>query len=170
MEILGVFKNIDDAGQAIAGLVDSGFPEQNITSVTSIPYPDGVLVRQERKSWFHWVTLAGGALGALLGFLLAAGTAWLYPLQTGDKPIISPFPTGIITYEFMMLFALAGTFFGMLAEMKLPALERRAYDPEIADGFIGVSLVLDNDRDRAQAETLMQDAGALRIRDNEVEK
>jgi len=170
MEILGVFRDIDDASRAISGLIESGFPEDKITSVTSIPYPAGVLVSQERKSWFHWVTLAGGALGAILGFLLAAGTAWLYPLQTGDKPIISAFPTGIITYEMMMLFALAGTFFGMLAEMKLPTFARRPYDPEIADGFIGVSLTLDNSRDRSQAETLMQDAGALRIRNNEVEE
>lgn len=168
MEILGTFNNVEDASKAVARLIDSGFAEQRITSITSVPYPDGVLIYQDKKSWFHWLTLAGGALGAFSGFLLAAGTAWMYPLQTGDKPIISMFPTGIITYELMMLCALLGTFFGMLLELKLPAFNRRANDLEIADGLIGISIMIDDTNTRQQAESVMYAAGALRIHDNEV--
>ena len=168
MEILGIFNNVEDAAHAIDELIESGFDEQGITSVTSVPYPDGVLVHLDRKSWFHWLTIAGGVSGAILGLLLAAGTAWLYPLQTGDKPIVALFPTGIITYEFMMLGALLGTFFGMLLEMKLPAFNRRANDPEIADGLIGISITVDDTNTRQQAESVMLAANALKIRDNEV--
>ena len=74
-------------------------------------------------------------LGTGTAGILAAGTAWLYPVQTGDKPIISLFPTGIITYEFMMLCAMLGTMLGMFLEMGLPDLKRRAsIDEAIAIG------------------------------------
>ncbi len=68
-------------------------------------------------------------------FCLAAGTAWVYPVQTGDKPIIALYPTGIVTYEMTMLFALVGTMVGMFLEMRLPALKKRLYDPAISRGL-----------------------------------
>ncbi|MDX1607150.1 MAG: quinol:electron acceptor oxidoreductase subunit ActD, partial [Candidatus Competibacterales bacterium] len=126
MELLGVFRNVEEAAAAVEKLLEAGCEEQDITSVTSVPYPDGVLVNSTRPSRFHWFTLGGGIIGAVAGFLLAAGTAWLYPVQTGDKPIIALFPTGIITSEFMMLCAMLGTIIGMCVELGLPDLERRA--------------------------------------------
>ncbi len=170
MELLGVFQSVDEAAAAVDGLLAAGCPEQGITSVTSVPYPNGVLVDNQRRSWFHWMTLGGGLLGAGIGFLLAAGTAWLYPLQTGDKPIISLFPTGIITYEFMMLCAMIGTMLGMFLEMGLPDLNRRAYDPEIANGLIGISVNVGSDEMYQRAEAALNTAGALRICNDEVPK
>lgn len=108
--------------------------------VPPVAYPDGVLVRTEQRTWFRWFTLACGIAGAGAGFLLAAGTAWLYPVKTGDKPIIAFYPTGIVTYELTMLFALAGTIIGMFLEMGLPSLRKRVYDPLIAEGYIGISV------------------------------
>jgi len=170
MELLGVFQTVDEAALAVDKLLEAGCPEQQITSVTSVPYPNGVLVDNQQRSWFHWVTLAGALLGASAGFLLAAGTAWLYPLQTGDKPIISLFTTGIITYELMMLCAMVGTILGMLVEMGLPDIRRRAYDPEIANGLIGISVNVSNDEQWRRAEEAFDLAGALRICTDEVPK
>ncbi len=170
MELLGVFQSVDEAAAAVDGLLAAGCREREITSVTSVPYPDGVLVNNHRRSWFHWVTLGGGLLGACAGFLLAAGTAWLYPLQTGDKPIIALFPAGIITYEFMMLCAIVGTMVGMFLEMGLPDLKRRAYDPEIANGLIGISVNVSDDVMFQSAEAALNSAGALRIWNDEVPK
>jgi len=168
MELLGVFENVDDAAAAVDGLIAAGCPERVITSVTSVPYPEGVLVDNTRRSWFHWLALGGALVGACAGFLLAAGTAWLYPLQTGDKPIIALFPTGIITYEFMMLCAMLGTMLGMFLEMRLPDLGRRAYDPEIANGLIGISVTVNGDEMVQRAETALNSAGALRVLNDEV--
>ncbi|MBK5275904.1 MAG: DUF3341 domain-containing protein [Desulfuromonadales bacterium] len=140
MEMLGIFSNIESAAGAVDGLIRAGFTEAQIDSLTSVPYPDGVLVRSERRSWFRWLALGGGLCGAAAGFGLAAGTAWLYPVQTGDKPIIALYPTAIICFEVAMLCAIIGAMAGMFLEMGLPALKKRPYDPAIAEGCIGICL------------------------------
>lgn len=140
METLGIFRDIESAGRAVESLVKAGFVEAQITSLTSVPYPDGVLVKTDRRTWFRWLALAAGCAGAVAGFCLSAGTAWLYPVQTGDKPIIAYYPTGIITYELTMLFAIVGAMAGMFLEMRLPPWGKRPYDPAIAEGCIGISV------------------------------
>jgi hypothetical protein len=142
MEILGIFSDVESAARGVDGLVRGGFTEAQVTSLTSVPYPDGVLVRTGQRFRFRWLALAGGVAGAAAGFGLAAGTAWLYPVQTGDKPIIALYPTAIVCFEVAMLCAIIGTMAGMFLEMGLPALGRRPYDPAIADGCIGICLAL----------------------------
>ncbi len=192
MEMLGVFKDIESAAVAVDRLVRAGFTERQITSLSSVPYPDGVLVRSEKRTWFRWLALAGGVGGTVAGFSLAAGTAWLYPVQTGDKPIIALYPTAIICFEVAMLCAIIGTMAGMFLEMGLPALQKRVYDPAIAEGCIGICLtvhpggetvlceagikpeeciggiaLLPADEQRQQAKDIMQSAGSLRVIEEE---
>jgi hypothetical protein len=162
METLGIFSDVETAGRAVESLVKAGFAEAQIISLTSVPYPDGVLVKTEQRTWFRWVALAGGIAGACAGFLLSAGTAWLYPVQTGDKPIIAYYPTGIITYEFAMLFAIIGVIAGMFIEMRLPPRGKRPYDPAISEGYIGISVSVPSGGESSRAEELMKTAGALR--------
>jgi len=142
METLGIFSDMPSAAAAVAGLVRAGFTEAQIDSLSSVPYPPGVLVKSGCRSWFRWMALAGGIFGSLAGFGLAAGTAWLYPVQTGDKPIIALYPTAIICFEVAMLCAIIGTMAGMFLEMGLPALKKRLYDPSIAEGCIGICLII----------------------------
>ena len=162
MEALGIFKDVETAIKAVEELVKAGFSEETITSLTSASYPDGVLVKTDQRSWFRWMTVGGGILGACAGFLLAAGTAYLYPVQTGDKPIIAYYPTGIITYELTMLFSILGTIVGMFAEMKLPPWKEQIYDPSIGEGSIGISVTVDSKDRIKRAETIMNEAGAMR--------
>jgi Protein of unknown function (DUF3341) len=187
MEILGIFTDIESAGRGVQGLVRAGFTEAQITSLTSVSYPDGVLVKTGRRSWFRWLALAGGFAGAFAGFCLSAGTAWLYPVQTGDKPIIALYPTGIVTFELTMLFAIVGTLAGMFLELGLPPWGRRPYDPAISEGCIGICVaihpggeavacgrvekpgecvgniaLISAAEQRSRAEEIMREAGALR--------
>jgi hypothetical protein len=162
METLGTFKDVDTAARAVESLVRAGFPEEEITSLTSVPYPDGVLVKTSQRTWFRWVSLAGGILGAVAGFLLAAGTAYMYPVQTGDKPIIALYPTGIITYELTMLFAIIGAMVGMFLEMRLPPRRERVYDPAIGEGSIGISVSTISGSESSRAASIMKEAGAIR--------
>lgn len=163
METLGVFKDIEAAGCAVESLVKAGYPESQITSLTSVPYPDGVLVNTDQRTWFRWLSLGGGIMGAIAGVLLAAGTAMLYPVQTGDKPIIALYPTGIIAFETTMLFAIIGTIAGMFLEMKLPPRRERPYDPAIAEGCVGISVIAAPGDPGRRAGEIMKTAGALRI-------
>ncbi len=164
MEALGTFNDVETAIRAVDNLIQAGFSENNITSLTSAPYPDGVIVRTSQRTWFRWVSVGGGIFGACAGFLLAAGTAYLYPVQTGDKPIIALFPTGIVTYELTMLFAIVGAIVGMFVEMRLPPRKKdRAYDPAIGEGTIGISVTVDSREQMTRAAKIMEAAGALRI-------
>lgn len=167
METLGIFKDVETATRAVDGLIKAGFPEETITSLTSAPYPDGVIVKTEQRTWFRWMSAAGGIFGACAGFLLAAGTAYVYPVQTGDKPIIAYYPTGIITYELAMLFAILGAIVGMFLEMRLPPRKERPYDTAIADGFIGISVAVSPGDRRNRAESVLKEAGALRTTSEE---
>ena len=153
MEILWIFRDIESASRGVEGLVKAGFVEAQITSLTSVPYPDGVLVKSAHNSWFRWLTLSGGIVGAVSGFCLAAGTAWLYPVQTGDKPIIAFYPTGIIAFEIAMLFAIIGTMVGMFLEMRLPPRGTRPYDPGISAGHIGISVTIHAGGERVECGT-----------------
>lgn len=162
METLGIFRDVETATRGVESLVNAGFAEAQITSLTSVAYPDGVLVKTDHRSWLRWASLAGGIFGAGAGFLLAAGTAWLYPVQTGDKPIIAYYPTGIITFEIAMLFAIIGAIIGMFLELKLPPGEKRPYDPAIAEGYIGISVSASSGDQSDRAEEIMKEAGALR--------
>ncbi|HEX9021547.1 MAG TPA: quinol:electron acceptor oxidoreductase subunit ActD [Nitrospirota bacterium] len=163
METLGTFKNVEAATTAVDSLVRAGFAEGRITSLTSAPYPDGVLVKTDQRTWFRWISVGGGIFGACAGFALAAGTAYMYPVQTGDKPIIAYFPTSIITYELTMLFAILGAIVGMFLEMKLPPRRERVYDPAIGAGAIGISVAVDSREQMIRAAKVLEAAGALRV-------
>lgn len=162
METLGTYKDVETAADAVDSLVRAGFAEKTVTSLTSVSYPDGVIVKTDHRTWFRWISLAGGIAGACAGFGLAAGTAFMYPVQTGDKPIIAYFPTGIITYELTMLFAILGAIVGMFVEMRLPPWKERIYDPTIGEGSIGISVSVDSAEQGRRAETIMKETGAIR--------
>ena len=169
METLGIFKDVETAARGVESLVKAGFTEEQITSLTSVPYPDGVLVKTDDRTWFRWFALAGGIVGAGAGLLLAVGTAWVYPVQTGDKPIITFYPTGIVTFELAMLFAVIGTIAGMFLEMKLPPRGKRPYDPAISEGHIGISVSVASRDQGGRAEEIMMQAGALRTTAEELQ-
>ncbi|HXY54783.1 MAG TPA: quinol:electron acceptor oxidoreductase subunit ActD [Nitrospirota bacterium] len=162
MEALGTFSDVETANRAVERLVKAGFAEKTITSLTSAPYPDGVLVKTDQRTWFRWMSLGGGIFGACAGFLLAAGTAYMYPVQTGDKPIVALFPAGIVTYELTMLFAILGAIVGMFLEMRLPPRRERVYDPAIGDGSIGISVSTTSGSESNRAASIMKEAGAIR--------
>ncbi len=163
MEALGTFKDVETATRAVDSLIKAGFAEEKITSLTSAPYPNGVIVKTDQRTSFRWLSVGGGIFGACAGFALAAGTAYLYPVQTGDKPIIALYPTGIITYELTMLFAILGAIVGMFWEMRLPPRKERVYDPAIGEGAIGISVTVESMEQMSRVGKLMEAAGALRI-------
>lgn len=116
-----------------------------------------------RLHLFH-VTMIAGTVGILFGILLTAGTALLYPLRTGGKPIVSPSIVGIISFEMMMLFAIVTTFAAMAVKIVRSRRAGVGYDPRIDEGFIGISVRVDRDDPRSgPVRDLFQEAGAVEV-------
>lgn len=136
--VIGFFLEPDIATRAISALLKGGIRREAINALSSVPYPEGYFGTDTRKSLLSLFALVGGLFGIILGYLLAAGTALLYPLPTGGKAIVALPTVGIITYEVMMLSALVGTVIGLLIDGRLPRIKKRAYDKRISEGQIGV--------------------------------
>jgi len=162
--ILGLFGDIPEAATALRRLrEDKGFGPENLMVLSSLPFPEGVLDADETKSRLPMITLIFAFVGIGLGLLLAGGTALLYLLRQGGKPILSGPPIAIIAYEVMMLSALSAAFIFALREMRLPSWRAKVYDTRISEGWIGVCVhcSADNAQD---AEELLRDSGAADIR------
>ncbi|MDR4493463.1 MAG: quinol:electron acceptor oxidoreductase subunit ActD [Nitrospirales bacterium] len=112
----------------------------------------------------HRITVIGGIIGIGVGIFFAAGTALLFPLVTGGKPIVSIPVVGIISYETMMLMAIVMTF--LATTVKIAFIEQSGLpnDPRIDEGAIGLSIQVGKDSATAQAiSCILQEAGASEV-------
>jgi len=164
MEILALFDDVEAAASGVERILAEGMAETSVTSLSAVPVPPGVLVSEPPQGAGPVrAALAGGIAGAVLGAALAGGTAWLYPLYTGDKPIISLFPAGIITYEFAMLFAIVGAVAGMFAAMGWPMFRRALYDPAISEGRVGILVTCRGSEEAEQTARALRAAGGTLV-------
>ncbi len=139
--VLGLFEAIDPAARALNKLRnDLNHDPADLMVMTSVPLPEGVLQADDTKSKLPIITVVAAFVGIGVGLLLAGGSAALYVLRTGGKPILSGPPIGIIAYEIMMLVALTTAFLAALYEMRLPNWRSRVYDPRISEGMIGIAV------------------------------
>ena len=163
--ILGLFDQLNAAADALAKLKGiGGHTDQSLMVLSSVPFPEGVLETEHPKSWMPVITVVSALVGIGLGLLLAGGTAALYVLRTGGKPIESGPPMGIIAYETMMLIALSAAFATALFEMRLPNWRTKVYDPRIAEGYIGIAVKCDSETAYEATESLLREAGAVDVR------
>jgi mono/diheme cytochrome c family protein len=110
------------------------------------------------------LTMMGGVAGICVGLFLAAGTALLYPIMTGGKPLVAPPVVGIIAFETMMLLAIVTTFVAMVFRLKQGGSSAPGRDSRIDDGAIAVSIRMDRESAQpAAVETLLKEAGAFEI-------
>lgn len=156
--VIGLFQHPDAALEAAARLRDAGLGTAEIQS----PYPlHGVeKVLGPKKSAIRRFTLFGAITGGLSGFLLAAGTAVLFPHPTGGRPIIAIPPYLIITYEMTILFGILATVLGFLISARLPAIKEKIYVPEAAVDRFAVVLPCDSAESAGRARDSLLAAGA----------
>ena len=163
--ILGLFEDIPHAAAALNRLrTDGGRETGDLMVLSSVPFPEGVLEADRSPIRLPVITLIFALVGIGAGILLAGGSADLYILRTGGKPIESGPPIGIIAYESMMLFALSAAFIAALFEMRLPSWRAKVYDPRISEGLIGIAAHCDTEEEVQQAETFCREAGAVDVR------
>jgi hypothetical protein len=160
--LIGLFHDPGSALAAAGKLKGAGFDTPEIQSPVPIHGVENVLGK--KKSVIKRFTLFGALIGGMSGFLLAAGTAVLFPHPTGGRPLITIPPFLIITYELTILFGILATVLGFLISARLPAIRERVYVPEAAVDRFVVTVVCDNAKNVSRAGEILRASGANEVR------
>ncbi len=159
---LGLFNEPRSALAAAGKLKGAGFATPELMSPVPVEGVEEVL--GEKKSVIKHFTFFGALIGGISGFVLAAGTAVLYPHPTGGRPIITLPPYLIITYEMTILFGIVFTVLGFFISSRLPAIRNRVYAPETAVDKFAVMVAYDDEHFK-HAEAILREAGAEQVRE-----
>jgi len=136
--LLAVFEDIDPAAGAIEKLHDLGITDDQINVISGIPVQGRVLGLPGALTNVSKIGLLGAILGMFIGFFLAYGTPYLYPLPVGGQPIF-PIPIGwIVVFEMTMLGLMGFSFLGLFVDSGFPSYTPKHYVPEISDGRIAI--------------------------------
>ena len=162
--VLAVFEPSSSLETLVGALRKTGVPPNAIEVISPLPLHEASFQRPVRIP-LYVMTIIAGVVGIGVGVFFAAGTALLYPIVTGGKPIVAPPVVGIISFETMMLLAIVTTFVTMVVRLR-PGHQRDVHrDPRVDDGAIAISVKLDRDDPRRGAiETLFKESGAREVR------
>lgn len=164
MTVLALFEPSSDPESLVEELRNAGVPEGAVEVLSPLPLHEAALLRPTHVP-LHLVAIIAGLVGIGLGVMVAAGTALLYPIVTGGKPIVAPPVVGIIAFEMMMLVAIVTTFAALLIRVRSESRHAAERDPRIDDGLIGVILSLPSGSTRLETvQDLLQQAGAVEVR------
>ena len=162
--ILGLFQQPEPAADAMDGLKEAGFELGTFDVLTGTPYPEGAFGEHVPQHRLFRYPAFGAIIGFTLSVFLTAVTQLAYPMVTGGKPILSIFAMLIIMYEMTMLAGVIATVVGIVIESRLPNMKPGIYDTRITEGWIGVVVTFDDDSQVADAEGVLNKAGALEIK------
>jgi hypothetical protein len=162
--ILGLFQQPEPAADAMDGLKEAGFELGTFDVLTGTPYPEGAFGEHVPQHRLFRFPAFGAIIGFTLSVFLTAVTQLAYPLVTGGKPILSVFAMLIIMYEMTMLAGVIATVIGIIFESRLPNMKPGIYDTRITEGWIGVVITFDDESKVADAESVLNKAGALEIK------
>ena len=162
--ILGLFQQPELAADAMDGLKEAGFELGTFDVLTGTPYPEGAFGEYVPQHRLFRFPAFGAIIGLTLSIFLTAVTQLAYPMVTGGKPILSVFAMLIIMYEMTMLAGVIATVIGIIFESRLPNLKPGVYDTRITEGWIGVVVTFDDDSKVAEAQDVLNKAGALEIK------
>jgi Protein of unknown function (DUF3341) len=160
----GLFGDPESAERGMNALRNAGIGSDKIIVISDEPFDEYSFTKTEKSGTMPWIATAGGLIGGTCGFLLARLTQEAYPLNTGGMPLLSPWPTGIVTYELTMLGAVVATIITLLVTTRLPSWKPRLYDPEVSNGKILIGVVDSSDSTRADIELKLRSAGADEVK------
>jgi Protein of unknown function (DUF3341) len=149
----------------LAELRSAGLTDNRLTVTSALPLPNSVFQDRVSRPPLHLTTIAAGLLGISVGLFFAGGTAAIYPIPTGGKPIVALPVLAIISYETMMLFAIVSTFVGLLLRLRRLHKYSIPHDPRIHVGYTGLVLRAD-EREPSPAILvhLLERGGAVEVR------
>jgi ActD protein len=164
--IYGLFPGPHAAERATYELRDAGVEPKDIIVMASEPFEEYSFAQGESSSAMPWIAVLGGLVGGTGGFLLAwyTQTAYPQPMITGGMPLVSPWPTGIITYELTMMGAIIATVITLLVSARLPNWKPALYDPAVSHGKVLIGVMEPRDDARDDLENRLRRAGAEEIK------
>lgn len=146
-------------------LKEAGISAEQITVLTPVPLTTAITPGDSSQPlWPYVITIAAGLVGIAVGVFFAAGTAALYPLMTGGKPIVAAPIVGIISYETMMLLAIVVTFITMIVRIRRARRDSVDREARIDEGKIALSVSLVEGNQEEHIKTLLETAGAEDVR------
>ena len=96
--VLGLFEEVDQAAHALNRLKsEGGAGSQELMVLSSVPFPEGVLQADSSPIRLPLLTVFFALIGIGFGIALASGTAELYLIRVGGKPISPVPPIAIIS-------------------------------------------------------------------------
>jgi hypothetical protein len=152
--LIGSFTDVERAADALDHLRALGIQDRDITVMSSVPQPSGILERPRPKTLLPWISLGSAGLGLAVGLFFAVITPYLYVIRVGNQPISPTPPTLLLLYEFTMLFMIAGTLGGMLLLNHMPPIEPQYADPMLSAGRTAVLFQCPDDKKKAAVEIL----------------
>lgn len=158
--VLGAFRHIDAATQAIHELKDMGYKDFTVYSPTPLHELEeaiGDTVSPVRR----W-TLIGGLTGVTSGFLMTLWMSYDWPLAVGGKTIGSTIPYVVFAFELTVLFGAVATLTGLAFHIVRSA-KPAAFDGRFMDDLIGIFVACPPER-RDAVKGLMEDTGAEEVR------
>jgi Protein of unknown function (DUF3341) len=164
--IYGLFRDPDSAERGMNALYRVGVSPKRIVVMSEEPFDEYSFSKMDQATPMRWVAVCGGVVGGTLGFLLARLTqeGYPYPLVTGGMPILAPWPTGIVTYECMMMGAVLTTAIALLVTSRLPNWKPKLYEPEVSNGKILIGVLEPAEAARAEIENCLRRAGADQVK------
>ncbi len=161
--VLGLFDPTLPLSPVLDQLRSQGIPDALMEVLSPLPLETSLLIKPVGIPLYH-LTIAGGIVGIGVGIFFAAGTALLFPLVTGGKPIVSNPVVGIISYETMMLFAIVVTFLATMIKIAFVEQSGLRNDPRIDEGSVGLSIQVGDDTAKAHSIShLLREAGATDV-------
>lgn len=140
VNLLALFQDSIETAKVIDELHALGIPDDKMTVITGVPYPEGALGRHHEWLRLPYIVLAGAAGGLLFGLFLAVITPHLYRLDVGGHPEVAFPPTAIIIFIFTMMATIVSTFLGVLWEMNFPRFGTAPYHKLVTHGHLAVLL------------------------------
>ena len=159
--MLGLFEHADILIKTAGSVKKLGY---EVTIISPIPLDyDIKRIFGPKKDIVEYFTGLGAVTGLFFGTVFALGTAFLYALPRGGRPIFPVTPTLLIAFETTILLSVLMTFIGFLIFLRWFAFKGMCFHPDVtAEKFCLLVNSISGDK-LNEIETILKGHGAYDI-------
>jgi len=138
--VVGSFAHLDELLAAVKGERPDGVVVRDVFTPVPVEGVDEHLAPSPSPVPFF--TFIGGLAGMIGGFALGIGTALIWNIVVGGKPVASHVPFVVIAFEGLILLGAIFTFLGIMVSARLPyrKFPGPAHQPQFTEDRFGVWL------------------------------